>query len=84
MFGDFEADMEAPLSGYARKLTGVQSAPGKRAGRLCYGDRRATGHWCCPRYFPAGAFRNTAAFKRRDLPGSETVVLEVRDRRNPT
>ena len=24
MFGDFEADMDAPLSGYARKLTGVK------------------------------------------------------------
>lgn len=83
MFGDFEADMEAPLSGYARKLTGVKAHLENAQGDFVTvtGARPDTAF--ARDIFPAGAFGILQLSSGEILPGSETVVLEVRDRRNP-
>lgn len=83
MFGDFEADMEAPLSGYARKLTGVKAHLENAQGDFVTvtGARPDTAF--ARDVFPAGALGILQLSNGEILPGSETVVLEVRDRRNP-
>ncbi len=84
MFGDFEADMDdLALMGYARKLTGVKvhvensnsdfvTVTGARPDTAFARD-----------VFPAGGLGLLRLSHGEILPGSETVVLEVRDRRNP-
>lgn len=83
MFGDFEADMEAPLAGYARKLTGVKAHLENSQGDFVTvtGARPDTAF--ARDVFPAGSLGILQLSNGEILPGSETVVLEIRDRRNP-
>ena len=83
MFGDFEADMEAPLAGYERKLTGVKAHLENSQGDFITvtGARPDTAF--ARDVFPAGALGILQLSNGEILPGSENVVLEVRDRRNP-
>jgi len=83
MFGDFEADMEAPLAGYARKLTGVKAHLENSQGDFITvtGARPDTAF--ARDVFPAGALGILQLSNSEILPGSENVVIEVRDRRNP-
>ncbi|HVS82195.1 MAG TPA: hypothetical protein VHE60_10715 [Pyrinomonadaceae bacterium] len=83
MFGDFETDMEAPLAGYARKLTGVKAHLENSNGDFVTitGARPDTAF--ARDVFAAGTLGIMQLSNAEILPGSETVVLEVRDRRNP-
>lgn len=84
MFGDFEADMEdLELTGYSRKLTGVKVHLENSKGDFISltGARPDTSF--ARDVFPAGALSIVRLSHSEILPGSETVVLEVRDRRNP-
>jgi uncharacterized repeat protein (TIGR01451 family) len=83
MFGDFETDMEAPLAGYSRKLTGVKAHLENSQGDFITvtGARPDTAF--ARDVFPAGSLGIMQLSNAEILPGSETVVLEVRDRRNP-
>jgi uncharacterized repeat protein (TIGR01451 family) len=83
MFGDFETDMEAPLAGYSRKLTGVKAHLENSQGDFVTvtGARPDTAF--ARDVFPAGSLGIIQLSNAEILPGSETVVLEVRDRRNP-
>jgi len=84
MFGDFEADMEElTLAGYARKLTGVKVHLENSDGDFVSvtGARPDTAF--ARDVFPAGGLGLLRLSHGEILPGSETVVLEVRDRRNP-
>ncbi|HET9788335.1 MAG TPA: hypothetical protein VFP47_14460, partial [Pyrinomonadaceae bacterium] len=84
MFGDFEADMEdLSLLGYARKLTGVKVHLENSAGDFVSvtGARPDTAF--ARDVFPAGGLGLLRLSHGEILTGSETVVLEVRDRRNP-
>jgi hypothetical protein len=84
MFGDFEAGMEdLALTGYARKLTGVKLHLENSRGDFISvtGARPDTAF--ARDVFPAGGLSVVRLTHRDILPGSETVVLEVRDRRNP-
>ena len=83
MFGDFETDMDAPLSGYARKLTGVKAHLENSRGDFVTvtGARPDTAF--ARDVFAAGALGIIQLSNTDILPGSETVMLEVRDRRNP-
>ncbi len=82
-FGDFEADMEAPLAGYARKLTGVKAHLENSQGDFVTvtGARPDTAF--ARDVFAAGSLGVLQLSNAEILPGSETVLLEVRDRRNP-
>lgn len=83
MFGDFETDMEAPLMGYSRKLTGVKAHLENSGGDFITvtGARPDTAF--ARDVFAAGALGLMRLSNAEILPGSETVLLEVRDRRNP-
>ncbi|HXQ71935.1 MAG TPA: hypothetical protein VN844_15680, partial [Pyrinomonadaceae bacterium] len=84
MFGDFEADMEdLELTGYSRKLTGVKVHLENKNGDFISltGARPDTSF--ARDVFPAGALSLVRLSHSEILPGSETVVLEIRDRRNP-
>jgi len=83
MFGDFDADMEAPLAGYARKLTGVKAHLENSQGDFVTvtGARPDTAF--ARDVFAAGSLGILQLSNGEILPGSETVLLEVRDRRNP-
>ena len=84
MFGDFEADMEdLTLTGYSRKLTGVKVHLENSNGDFISvtGARPDTAF--ARDVFPAGSLGLVRLSHSEILPGSETVVLEVRDRRNP-
>ena len=83
MFGDFDTDMDAPLMGYARKLTGVKAHLENSNGDFVTvtGARPDTAF--ARDVFAAGALGIMQLSSGEILPGSETVVLEVRDRRNP-
>jgi uncharacterized repeat protein (TIGR01451 family) len=83
MFGDFETDMQASLAGYARKLTGVKAHLENSAGDFVTvtGARPDTSF--ARDVFAAGELGLIQLSNADILPGSETVVLEVRDRRNP-
>jgi uncharacterized repeat protein (TIGR01451 family) len=83
MFGDFETDMEAPLAGYSRKLTGVKAHLENSQGDFITvtGARPDTAF--ARDVFPTGSLGIMQLSNAEILPGSETVVLEVRDRRNP-
>ncbi|HLE62389.1 MAG TPA: hypothetical protein VI750_04575, partial [Pyrinomonadaceae bacterium] len=84
MFGDFEADMEdLALAGYSRKLTGVKLHLENSQGDFVSvtGARPDTSF--ARDVFPAGNLGLLLLSHREILSGSETVVLEVRDRRNP-
>ena len=83
MFGDFEADMNAPLMGYGRKLTGVklhlENSDGD--GITLTGARPDTAF--ARDVFAAGSLGILQLSSSEILPGSENVMFEIRDRRNP-
>src|SRR5213075_2204788 len=83
MFGDFETDMDAPLAGYSRKLTGVKAhfEDSKGAFITITGARPDTSF--ARDVLPAGQLGIMQLSNAEILPGSEVVLLEVRDRRNP-
>ncbi len=83
MFGDFDTDMDAPLMGYARKLTGVKAHLENSNGDFITvtGARPDTAF--ARDVFAAGALGIMQLSSGEILPGSENVTLEVRDRRNP-
>src|SRR5260370_30641332 len=83
MFGDFETDMEAPLAGYARKLTGVKAHLENSSGDFVTvtGARPDTAF--ARDALDAGSLGIMQLSNAEILPGTKTVVLEVRDRRNP-
>jgi uncharacterized repeat protein (TIGR01451 family) len=83
MFGDFETDMDAPLAGYDRKLTGVKTHLENSKGDFITvtGARPDTAF--ARDVFAAGGVSLFQLSSAEILPGSETVTLEVRDRRNP-
>jgi uncharacterized repeat protein (TIGR01451 family) len=83
MFGDFQTDMDAPLAGYDRKLTGVKAHLENSGGDFITitGARPDTAF--ARDVFPAGTLSLMQLSNAEILPGSETVTLEVRDRRNP-
>jgi len=83
MFGDFETDLNAPLMGYGRKLTGVKAHLENSRGDFVTitGARPDTAF--ARDVFPAGTFGIIQLSNAEILPGSEVVLLEVRDRRNP-
>ncbi len=84
MFGDFEADLEdLELMGYSRKLTGVKVHLENRNGDFVSltGARPDTAF--ARDVFPAGTLSLVRLSHSDILPGSENVVLEIRDRRNP-
>ncbi|HZT59487.1 MAG TPA: isopeptide-forming domain-containing fimbrial protein [Pyrinomonadaceae bacterium] len=84
LFGDMETEnRNAGLAAYTRKLTGVKlhlenshgdyiSVTGARPDTAFARD-----------VFPGGALAFATLSHAEVLPGSETVVIEVRDRRNP-
>ena len=83
MFGDFEADMNAPLMGYGRKLTGVKLHLENAAGDgiTLTGARPDTAF--ARDVFAAGSLGILQLSSSEILPGSENVMFEIRDRRNP-
>ena len=83
MFGDFEADMDAPLMGYGRKLTGVKLHLENSAGDgiTVTGARPDTAF--ARDVFATGSLGILQLSSGEILPGSENVMLEIRDRRNP-
>jgi uncharacterized repeat protein (TIGR01451 family) len=83
MFGDFETDMDAPLAGYERKLTGVKAHLENSQGDFVTitGARPDTAF--ARDVFPSGSLGIMQLSSGEILPGSEIVTLEVRDRRNP-
>jgi uncharacterized repeat protein (TIGR01451 family) len=83
MFGDFETDMDAPLAGYSRKLTGVKAHFENAQGDFITitGARPDTSF--ARDVFPAGQLGIMQLSNAEILLGSETVLLETRDRRNP-
>ncbi len=83
MFGDFDTGMDAPLSGYARKLTGVQAHLENSQGDFITvtGARPDTSF--ARDVFPGGTLGIIQLSNAEILPGSEIVTLELRDRRNP-
>jgi uncharacterized repeat protein (TIGR01451 family) len=83
MFGDFEADMAAPLAGYARKLTGVKLHLENSQGDFITLSGAKPDTAFARDVFPAGSLGILQLSNGEILPGSETVVLEIRDRRNP-
>jgi uncharacterized repeat protein (TIGR01451 family) len=84
MFGDMEADMEeAGFASYGRKLTGVKFHIENMTGDFVSltGARPDTSF--ARDMFPGGTLSLVQLSHTDILPGSETVVIEVRDRRNP-
>ncbi|HEX8173793.1 MAG TPA: SdrD B-like domain-containing protein [Pyrinomonadaceae bacterium] len=84
MFGDMEADMEqAGFASYSRKLTGVKLHIENAGGDYVTltGARPDTSF--ARDTFPGGTLSLVQLSHTDILPGSETVIIEVRDRRNP-
>ncbi|HYO91759.1 MAG TPA: hypothetical protein VEQ40_08990, partial [Pyrinomonadaceae bacterium] len=84
MFGDMEADMEqAGFASYSRKLTGVKFHIENAVGDFVTltGARPDTSF--ARDTFPGGTLSLVQLSHMDILPGSETVIIEVRDRRNP-
>ncbi len=84
MFGDFEADMnESRLAGYARKLTGVKLHYENSQGDFITATGARPDTSFARDVFPASRLGLVSLSHYDVLQGSESVVLEVRDRRNP-
>jgi uncharacterized repeat protein (TIGR01451 family) len=84
LFGDFETEnRNSGLAAYTRRLTGVklhiENAKGDYVSVT--GARPDTAF--ARDVFPGGALGFTRLSHAEVLPGSETLVIEVRDRRNP-
>ena len=83
MFGDFDTEMSAPLAGYSRKLTGVKAhLENSRGDSITVTGARPDTAFARD-VFPAGSLGIMQLSNAEILPGSEVVLLEVRDRRNP-
>ena len=84
MFGDLDADMEqVPLAGYTRKLTGVKLHLENNGGDFVTVTGAKPDTSFARDVFPAGGLSIIQLGHREILQGSETVAIEVRDRRNP-
>ncbi|HEX7999782.1 MAG TPA: hypothetical protein VF528_15450 [Pyrinomonadaceae bacterium] len=84
MFGDFDADMETlSLAGYSRKLTGVKLHLENSEGDFVTVTGARPDTTFARDVFPAGSLGLLRLSHTDILPGSETIALEVRDRRNP-
>lgn len=83
MFGDFETDLTAPLAGYSRKLTGVKAHFENSNGDFVTVTGARPDTTFARDVFPAGSLGIIQLSNAEILPGSETVLLELRDRRNP-
>jgi len=84
MFGDLDADMEnVPLAGYTRKLTGVKLHLENNGGDFVTVTGAKPDTSFAREVFPAGGLSIIQLAHGEILQGSETVSLEVRDRRNP-
>jgi uncharacterized repeat protein (TIGR01451 family) len=84
MFGDFDADMEdLNLAGYSRKLTGVKLHVENSQGDFVTVTGARPDTTFARDVFPAGSLGLLRLSHADILPGSESITLEVRDRRNP-
>ena len=84
MFGDFEADMsDSRLAGYSRKLTGVKLHYETAGGDFVTATGARPDTSFARDVFPASRLGLVTLSHYDVLQGSETVTLEVRDRRNP-
>jgi len=84
MFGDLDADMEdVPLAGYTRKLTGVKLHLENNGGDFVTVTGAKPDTSFARDVFPASALSIIQLSHGEILQGSETVAIEVRDRRNP-
>lgn len=84
MFGDLDADLEqAPLAGYTRKLTGVKLHLENSGGDFVSVTGAKPDTSFARDVFPAGGLSIIQLSHGEILQGSETVAIEVRDRRNP-
>src|SRR6185503_340166 len=84
MFGDFDADMNGlALTGYSRKLTGVKLHLEDRAGSYITVTGARPGTAFARDVIPGGALSLVQLSFTDLLAGSESVTLELRDRRNP-
>jgi uncharacterized repeat protein (TIGR01451 family) len=84
MFGDIDADMDGlSLGGYSRKLTGVKLHLENSGGDFITvtGARPDTSF--ARDVFPGGGLSLMSLTHGEILQGSETVAIEIRDRRNP-
>ena len=84
LFGDFETEnRSAGLASYSRRLTGVKLHLENSKGDYVSvtGARPDTAF--ARDVFPGGALGFARLSHAEVLPGSETIVIEVRDRRNP-
>src|SRR5437763_15113367 len=82
MFGDFEADMNAPLTGYTRKLTGVKAHIENSRGDFVTVTGARPGTAFARDVFAAGTLGIIQLLNSDILPVSETIFLESLDRRN--
>ncbi len=84
MFGDFEtANAGAGLASYTRRLTGVKlHVENSRGDYVSVAGARPDTSFARD-VIPGGAIGFARLTHGEILPGSETVVIEVRDRRNP-
>ncbi|HYN86846.1 MAG TPA: SdrD B-like domain-containing protein [Pyrinomonadaceae bacterium] len=84
MFGDFEtANAQAGLASYTRRLTGVKvHVENSRGDYVSVAGARPDTSFARD-VLPGGALGLARLSHGEILPGSETVVIEVRDRRNP-
>jgi uncharacterized repeat protein (TIGR01451 family) len=84
MFGDLDADMEqVPLAGYTRKLTGVKVHLENSGGDFVTVTGAKPDTSFAREVFPGGGLSIIQLANGDILQGSETVAIEVRDRRNP-
>jgi uncharacterized repeat protein (TIGR01451 family) len=84
LFGDFDADMKGlSLAGYSRKLTGVKVHLEDQAGSFITITGARPGTAFARDVIPGGSLSLAQLSYGDILAGSESVTLEVRDRRNP-
>ncbi|HEV2862552.1 MAG TPA: hypothetical protein VGX48_16175 [Pyrinomonadaceae bacterium] len=84
LFGDFETEnRNAGLASYTRKLTGVKLHVENSKGDFVSVTGARPDTTFARDVFPAGSFTLARLTHPDILPGSETVFIEVRDRRNP-
>lgn len=84
MFGDFDADMTGlALAGYSRKLTGVKLHVENREGSFITLTGARPGTTFARDVIAGGSLSLIQLSYGEILAGSESVTLEVRDRRNP-
>ena len=77
MFGDFDTGMDAPLAGYARKLTGVKAHLENSRAISSRSPARDPTQRLPATCFPGGTLGIIQLSNAEILPGSEIVMLEV-------